>query len=39
MSKNRMITIGLAVLAVAAMYRVEVTRNLLTGDQKFLGIF
>ena len=39
MSKSRLITIGLAVTAVAVMYRIPAAKELLTGDEKFLGIF
>lgn len=39
MNKSRLITVAIAVGVVAAMYRVDTTRELLTGDQKFLGIF
>ena len=39
MSKSRLITIAATVAVIAAMYRVDATRQVLTGESKFLGIF
>ena len=39
MSKSRMITIGLTLLTLAAVYRVPQAKEVLTGETKFLGIF
>ena len=39
LTKSRLITVGMAVLAVAALYRTDQGQEFLTGETKFLGIF
>ncbi len=39
MNKSRLITVAMAVAVVAALYRTEQGKELLTGETKFLGIF
>ena len=36
---NQWKTIAFTVLVLAGMYRVDATRDFLTGDRKFLGLF
>lgn len=38
-SKSRLVTVGLTVLAIAVLMRVDMTKDLITGEEKFLGIF
>jgi hypothetical protein len=39
MSKSRLITIGATLVTLAVIYRVPQAKDMLTGDDKFLGIF
>lgn len=39
MNKKTLMTVAVTVATLAAIYRVEPARELLTGDTKFLGIF
>jgi len=38
-SQNRLMTVALAVLAVAAITRIPQAKDLLLNESKFLGIF
>lgn len=38
-TKNRVVTVGLTLAALALIYRNDMARDALTGNEKFLGIF
>jgi len=38
-TKSRLITVGITLLAIAAVNRVPQAKEALSGDSKFLGIF
>ncbi len=37
--KSRLMTVALTLAALAVVYRIEPAKDVLTGDNKFLGIF
>lgn len=39
LTKNRLITVGLTVAVLAALYRIEPAKEALTGETKLLGVF
>lgn len=39
LNKSRLVTVALTIAAIAVLMRVDTARDLITGDDKFLGIF